>query len=60
MLPAHLSAFPVALSELLPKGGKLNPRPIRVRIGTPMRGASADRARAEVLALTDAYQERDS
>ncbi|WP_258017921.1 lysophospholipid acyltransferase family protein [Streptomyces noursei] len=54
---------PVALcgaSELLPKGSKLNPRPIRVRIGTPMRGASADQARAEVLALTDAYQERDS
>lgn len=54
---------PVALcgtGELLPRNGKVNPRPLRVRIGEPMRGASAEEARAEVVALAAAHQERDS
>lgn len=54
---------PVALcgtGELLPRGGKVNPRPLRVRIGEPMRGAGPEEARAEVVALAAAHQERDS
>ncbi|WP_260637949.1 lysophospholipid acyltransferase family protein [Streptomyces angustmyceticus] len=54
---------PVALSgtsELLPKGGRLRPQAVQVRVGRPLAVADADTARKEVIALLAECQPRDS
>ncbi|MFG2196129.1 lysophospholipid acyltransferase family protein [Streptomyces sp. NPDC048639] len=64
-LAAHngVPVVPVALSgtfELLPKGGRLRPHAVQVRVGRPLADADADTARTEVLALLAECRPRDS
>ncbi|MCO8307021.1 lysophospholipid acyltransferase family protein [Streptomyces sp. RKCA744] len=54
---------PVALSgtaRLLPKGGRLRPHAVRVRIGRPLTTPDADTARSAVLELLAECRPRDS